>query len=249
MPRVLITRPAGQQQDFTVRCRQLGFDVAHLPCLMIVARRVDKQLLLQKRAAHETVLFTSANAVRCAHAIDPLPWPATAVHAIGAATANCLQAHGQAVALQPQPPFNSEAYLAQLEQRTPASLLIIKGSGGRNLIPTHLSAAGWQTETIDVYARAAPALSQQLIDSVFCPAPPDIISVTSDEVLTNLFRLCSSHREAMFKTPLIVNSERCATLADELGFVAGTLVARPAGDSGQLECLDRWKTSIAKSRS
>ena len=239
-PRVLITRPAGQQHHFAIRCQQLGFDVSHLPCLTIVARQGEKQQLQKLRAAHETVLFTSANAVRCAHAIESLPWPAVAVHAIGDATANCLQAHGQAIALQPQSPFNSEAYLAQLEQGTPATLLIIKGYGGRDLIQTRLSAANWRVATIDVYDRVIPTLSQSLIDSVFRPAAPDIISVTSDEVLRNLHQLCSLHRSVMYKTPLVVNSERCATLARKLGFLGETLVAIPAGDSGQLECLSRW---------
>ena len=246
MPRVLITRPAGQQENFAIRCRQLGYDVSHLPCLRIIARQVEKQKLLQSSCAHEFVLFTSANAVRYTHAILPLPWPATLVHAIGAATAKCLQAHGQAVALQPQSPFNSEAYLAQLEHRTPASLLIIKGHGGRDLIQTRLSAAGWQVDTIDVYDRVVPTLNQQLIDSVFRPVRPDIISVTSDEILANLCQLCMSHRNAMFMTPLVVNSNRCATLASELGFMADTLVAIPAGDSGQLECLKQWKKTLAK---
>ena len=246
MPRILITRPAGQQENFVIRCQQLGYHVSHLPCLKIIARPVETQILLQKRAAHEAVLFTSANAVRHAHALAPLPWPEILVHAIGAATANCLQAHGQAVALQPQSPFNSEAYIAQLEQRTPASLLIIKGLGGRNLIQTHLSAASWQVDTIDVYDRVIPTLNPQLIDSVFRPARPDIISVTSDEILSNLCQLCVSHQSAMFMTPLVVNSERCATLASELGFMADTLVAIPAGDSGQLECLAQWKNTLAK---
>jgi len=240
VPRVLITRPAGQQQDFAIHCKQLGFDVCLLPCLLITARHIDQKELQQLRSTHETVLFTSANAVRCAHAIVPLPWPDTLVHAIGAATANTLQTHGQAVHLQPQSPFNSEAYLAQLEQQTPTSLLIIKGQGGRGLLQPHLSAAGWQVNTLDVYDRVMPTHSPQLIDAVFTPAQPDIISVTSDEVLKNLYQLCTLHRDAMLTTPLVVNSERCAKLARELGFTAETLVAVPAGDSGQLECLDQW---------
>lgn len=249
MPRVLITRPAGQQQDFAKHCRQLGFNVSLLPCLQIVASQVEQQKLLQMLSIHEAVLFTSANAVRCAHAIAPMPWPANQVHAIGAATANCLQEHGQTIHLLPRSPFNSEAYLAQLAQHEPGSLLIIKGRGGRNLLQPHLSADGWQVDTLDVYERIMPTLSTQQIDEVFNPAHPDIISVTSDEILKNLYQLCLSHRDAMIKIPLVVNSERCATLASELGFTAEMLVAIPAGDSGQLECLDRWKQRLINSSS
>lgn len=241
MPRVLITRPAGQHQDFAARCKEIGFDVSLLPCLQIVARPVEQQLLLQKRDAHEAVLFTSANAVRCAHAIAPLPWPATKVHAIGAATAQCLQAHGQSVCLQPQSPFNSEAYLAQLEQQTPASLLIVKGQGGRGIIQPRLLSAGWCVDSVDVYDRVTPALSPQLVNAAFSPVPPDIISVTSNDVLKNLYQSCLDHRSTLINTPLVVNSERCADLARELGFMAEMHVAVPAGDTGQLVCLQRWK--------
>lgn len=246
VPSVLITRPIGQQQDFALRCTKLGFDVSLLPCLLIVAIPVSQQSLLTLLSTHEAVLFTSTNAVRCAHAILPLPWPDTVVHAIGAATASSLQNHGQAVHLQPQAPFNSEAYLSQLEQQTPASLLIIKGEGGRGLIQPRLVAAGWKVNTLDVYRRVIPSHSPQLIDAVFAPTQPDIISVTSDEILKNLHQLCQPHWGTLCRTALVVNSERCASLACELGFSAETLVAMPPGDAGQLECLDHWKNNHHK---
>jgi len=149
VPSVLITRPIGQQQDFALRCTKLGFDVSLLPCLLIVAIPVSQQSLLTLLSTHEAVLFTSTNAVRCAHATLPLPWPDTVVHAIGAATASSLQNHGQAVHLQPQTPFNSEAYLSQLEQQTPcASLACELGFSAETLVAMPPGDAG-QLECLD----------------------------------------------------------------------------------------------------
>ena len=243
-PVVLITRPEGQQLAFSQGCRKLGYCVALLPCLEIIPRRTDPTLLDQLLNSHGTALFTSANAVRHTHRVKPFPWPGQQVHAIGAATAQVLSQHNQPLALVPQAPFNSEAYIEQLTHEQPDSLLIIKGNGGRELIQTQLAAHGWQISTIDVYERVRPNVPANDIDALFTVSPPDIISVTSDEVLTNLWHLCHNWATVLVNIPLVTNSQRCAQLAKELGFQSAIIVAIPAGDKGQLLGLADWKKNV-----
>lgn len=250
-PRILVTRPMGQHENFARACAELGFAISHLPCLAIQPLHPsahDASPWLQSSAVmstqFETVLFTSVNAVNFAHQLLPLPWPEISVHAIGAATARALKSHDQPLAMAPEAPYNSEAYLLQLQRLAPSRLLIIKGVGGRGHIHSHLNDLSWHVETLDVYRRTLPAINRESIDAVFQPDVPDIISVTSNETLENLLLLADDHRELLLQIPLIVNSQRCADLALSRGFIEPARVADPAGDSGQLMQLERWQDTF-----
>ena len=239
-PRVVVTRPAGQHADFAQLCRNLGFDVVLLPCIAIEPVVISDNEIEQQRGAHNFTLFTSSNAVRYAHALAPLPWPDTKVHAIGAATARCLQSLGQTLHLTPQAPYSSEAYLQQLAAYDKQRLLIIKGIGGRELIPERLRDAGWIISCIDVYKRVCASHEAGYINQLFLEQQPDVICITSDEILTNLWQLCYEHHVVLRKIQLVVNSSRCATLARQMGFTKAPLIANPAGDAGQISCLQEW---------
>jgi len=242
-PVVLITRPQGQQQAFSQACTDLGFCVLHLPCLQIRPYTIDPHYLDDLLDTCDAILFTSANAVRLTHRARPFPWDGRQVHAIGAATARVLGELRQAVALVPQAPFNSEAYLQQLAEKTPGSLLIIKGHGGRDLIESTLVARAWRVNTLAVYERIPPEIPRDVVDAVFNVTPPDIVSITSDEILINLWQLCRHHADSLRQIPLVLNSQRCAQLSTKLGFRGEALVANPAGDQGQLRCLSHWKAT------
>lgn len=236
---ILNTRPSGQQQAFTGALEVLGFTVSHLPCLAITG--VPGQLLEKDPAESvDHVLFTSANAVRFAQAQRPFPWSNVAVHAIGAATATALQALHQSLAMQPLAPFNSEACLAQLARLRPARLLLIKGEGGRGLITSQLRAMGWQVTEMDLYRRDIPEVDSMTMDRIFAGTPPDMISITSNESLTNLVTLAENYLPVLLSIPLVVNSERAAEQAVHTGFRMRPLVANPAGDQGQIDVIRQY---------
>ncbi len=245
-PRVLITRPIDQSEPFATLCQSAGFSTTLLPCLEILPVVVAPTTLDAQRNRAEHVLFTSVNAVKFAHAIRPLPWPNCIVHAIGSATASALRNHGQQLFDDPRPPYNSESFLQQLSTVEPAHLLMIKGVGGRTLIPSYLLERGWQVSSADVYRRQLPNIPNGQIDELFTMKPPDMVSVSSDQVLSNLWQLCSQYQHVLSKLPLIVNSQRCASLALELGFVHQILVADPAGNEGQIEILCNWRLTATK---
>ena len=236
---VLNTRPSGQHLAFTRSLEALGFTVSHLPCLAI--RGLPGHQLEKDPAAHfDFVLFTSANAVRFAHAQHPFPWRKLAVHAIGAATASALQTLHQPLAMQPLPPFNSEAYLAQIAPLPPARLLLVKGEGGRGLIASQLRAMGWQVSSMDLYRRELPVIDAVMFTRTFSHSPPDIISITSNESLDNLVTLAGEFLPVLLKIPLVVNSQRAIEQAMGLGFLHIPLLANPPGDKGQIEAIRQW---------
>lgn len=240
-PHILITRPTGQHQPFIDKLQALGFSVSHLPCLQIEPRQ-DDRLSTDPAELVDSVLFTSSNAVRQAHRQRPLPWPGLAVYAIGAATASALQHAGQALAIEPLSPFNSESFLAQISTRVPGRLLLVKGCGGRGLLEPELQNLGWQVSCAEVYRRRLPEIPAHEITQLLQP-PPDLISITSNECLQNLTVLAADHLPGLRTLPLVVNSARAAELAHTLGFSRAALVATPPGDEGQLQCISHWLQS------
>ena len=162
------------------------------------------------------------------------------MHAIGAATAKALQTLQQPLAMQPLPPFSSEAYLAQLAPLLPARLLLIKGEGGRGLIASQLLAMGWQVTNMDLYRRELPDINAAEVAHIFRHSPPDLISITSNESLDNLVILATEFLPVIVKIPLVVNSQRAAEHAVELGFIQAPMVATPPGDQGQIDTIRQW---------
>ncbi len=250
-PHILITRATDQYRPFAQACQQLGLQVSHLPCLLIEATDTgiknenvpaDPNRYLQHdlHSVFDCVLFTSVNAVTHAHRQRPLPWSDVAVHAIGASTQKALQQLGQAVSLKPCAPYNSESYLTQIQHHSPARMLIIKGVGGRGLIQAQLQQWHWQVTTFDVYQRRKPVTDSSVIQEIFTDPAPDIVSVTSNEVLQNLILIAADYLPALRQLPLVVNSQRCADYALQSGFTQRLYIANPAGDEGQLVQLQRW---------
>ena len=243
-PRLLVTRPKGQENTLVADSEALGFAVVHLPCLDIQA--TDKQIEASDLAHVDAVVFTSTNAVTYANQKLSLPWNEIDAYALGDATAKALSALGQSVIRQPVPPYNSEAFVHLLQQQSslPDRLLIVKGVGGRGYIEAQLEPTSTEVITVDVYQRQCPTPDATLATRL--SAPFDIISVMSNETLDNLVHLANPHLGTLLQHDLIVNSERTRQHAQQSGFTGNVYVAPHAGNSGQLEVLSNWLADRAK---
>lgn len=217
----------------------MGLEVVHFPCVTIEPLISDKtrEMLCQ---AEGMVLFTSSNAVRFAHQHRSFPWSGIHACAIGSATSRALATCNQPVHLIPDPPYNSESFVTLMEAMPAQPILIIKGCGGRELIRETLSDRGWSVRCIDVYKRVRPSVNASELDNIFKRGPFDLVSVSSNEILTNLMHLTHRWQHLLLDSQLVVNSERCATLARKLQFSKPALVASPAGDEGQLRSVQLW---------
>lgn len=237
-PRLLITRPAGQENSLVADSEALGFDVVHVPCLEIQA--TDVHIKQSDLIGSDAVVFTSTNAVVYANQKRSLPWADIDVYALGVATANTLEAFGQSVTSKPLPPYNSEAFLSVLQRQSalPNQLLVVKGVGGRGYIEEQFETTSTRVTTLDVYQRQCPVPDASLATTLSTPF--DIISVMSNETLDNLIQLATPHLGTLLQHDLIVNSERTRHHALESGFGGTIYVAPYAGNSGQLDVLSNW---------
>jgi len=237
---VLVTRPKHQQSSFIARCTDAGLDTLSLPCIDILP--VDCSINTTEIAAADFVFFTSRNAVEFAHTLLPLPWKGASVYCIGRATQRALASFNQELAHPPIEPYNSEAFISWLKtQPAISSALIIKGVGGRDLLETYLEDTGASVTVKNVYKRVTPVVSDAERQRIFIDTPPDVISVTSDDVLRNLVNIAGpTYAHELHATPIVVNSERCANLAVRLGFDHGPIIASPPGDDGQIDGIKQW---------
>ena len=241
LPRLLVTRPAARQEPFASRARALGVEPVAFPCLEIVPDPTFALPAPDALAAFDAVLFTSRHAVEAVAARRPFPWPGVAALAIGAARAEALARAGQTLARKPEAGATSEALVAALAREAPlGSLLVVKGHGGRDLVATRQRDRGTRVETLACYRRSRPAPDEYARRRALEP-PPDLLSVTSDEILDNLVALAGDALDALRARPLVVNSARGRERArgeDVIGPAGGLVGERRRRRAGRVGFAD-----------
>jgi len=195
---------------------------------------------------YDLAVFISANAVT--HGLDYIlarrDWPAhVKIATVGASSAAALQEYGLAPDLVPTHRFNSEALLAldELQDIHGKRVVILRGNGGREHLHYALRARGAEVDYVEVYRRACPEIDPQLMRALLQHGVLDVVTVTSNETLQNLFAMAGEDGQPLLRAlPLVVVSERQAQLARELGFEHAAMVAENAGDAALIEALKKF---------
>ncbi len=187
---IVVTRPAAQASRLLELARAAGAACVPYPTLQIDPIALDDATCarLQSRA-WDWAIFTSANAVESA--LEQCPAPLAARHAaVGRATARALEQHGITVDACPES-ANSEGLLELQEFAALAGrgVLLVKGSGGRELLRDALRARGADVLELAVYRRsvtAPTAAAAAQLHSALTSAGPLVVVVTSAEILQSL---------------------------------------------------------------
>lgn len=201
------------------------------------------QTILLEIDQYDMAIFVSPNAVLWGLKLMPdglLP-PALELGAIGKQTARTLAEAGYPVDIVPEHQFDSEALLEtqELKQVAGKRILIVRGSGGRELLADELQARGAEVVYVEVYRRSCPKVdAQRLIyrwtDDV------DVVTVTSIHLLENLNALLGSEgKNLLNQTPIVVISDRMRQRARELG-CQQVILARGADEEQLMEALCVW---------
>ncbi len=169
-------------------------------------------------SGHDLIVFVSVNAV--AHGVHLIEKsPTTRIAAIGKATAAALKETALPADIVPEAGFNSEALLAHpdLTLADGAKVLIVRGSGGRELMQETFAARGLIVETRDVYQRIRPSIDDATRDALetrWQNEGIDVVTATSIETLHNLIGMLSERGRALLReTTLLVASRRIADAA------------------------------------
>jgi len=246
--RVWVTRPEHQAEPLCKLIESNGGNAIRLPLLSIQppGDRAAAQTMLARAADFDWVIFTSINAVQQGVALAPekLRWPARRI-CIGPGTARALAAAGLGQGQTPEGGgSSSEDMLAlpQLQNLRGQRVLIVKGEGGRDLLPRVLTSRGAQVEQAEVYRRVPAEIKPKQLEALVSDI--DAIIVTSGEALEHLAGL-AAERSVLFSAQLVVPSKRVVQMAQDLGFICTPLIPSHISDQDIVEALHDWHAQSA----
>ena len=219
-----------------------GALITRFPVIEIQAVLNDTKLnrLFERVNQFQYLIFVSRNAVTVTHdnyLDDFTKLEDSSVIAIGQSTASALQQNGLDQVITADAGTDSEALLA-LPELAAASIseknvLLVRGVGGRELLPDTLTERGADVTIAEVYMRNKPQYDTNEIIRLWQHTFPDAIIVTSNEAIENLLSLTpEARREDLLNTRLVVMSERNAVFARELGFHSPIYVSDEMNDTG-----------------
>jgi uroporphyrinogen-III synthase len=245
--RVLVTRPAAQAERLCRLIDAAGGEAFCLPAIDIL-EPVDSyhlESVVASLANYDLAVFISVNAVTrgldfiTAHGEWPLH---VRIATVGARSAGALTRYGLAADLVPEHHFSSEGLLAldDLQDMRGKRVLIFRGDGGREYLRDTLVERGAEVDYVEVYRRACPLVDPQEIMPYWEPGTLDVITITSNESLQNLFDMAGVEGQPLLREiPLLVVGERQAALAQQLGFARQPLLAEHASDEAIVAALEK----------
>ena len=197
--RILVTRPEGQSSALAELLEARGAIVIQIPTIAIAppASYCALDAALVTLRTYDWLLFTSANAVRAfAGRARTLNVPANPrrVAAIGPATARALAETGMAsyVDLIPSQAV-AETFAEELKPHANgASMLLVRATEARDLLPDVLVAAGAHLTIAEAYRNVVPREAATQLRELFTSSPPDAITFTSASTANNLAAILSA---------------------------------------------------------
>ncbi len=247
-PGVLVTRPEAQAGELSRLLAAAGCRVYHLPALETrpCADLAALAGALGPLDHYRYVVFVSANAVR--HGASLLRGQGTHhLVAVGPATAAALVTAGHAPALVPARGYTSEDLLAspQLQDVRGARILIVRGSGGRDVLADTLNARGAEVRYADVYERVRavpPPGAVEAVEQAWANGAIDVVTATSGEVLRCLMELLTPMGRALARDAvLLVGGERLGREARRMGYEGELVVAESPESAALVAALGRWR--------
>ncbi|HEY6641723.1 uroporphyrinogen-III synthase [Povalibacter sp.] len=234
-----MTRPAPQAELLAVSLRAHGADAVVLPAIDIQPRTATTSEI------YDLVVFASVNAVE--HGAKGITRSdSTRIAAIGKATAAALEALEWQVDIVPERGFTSESLLAHPDLALVAGsrVLIVRGTGGREMLRQTFQEQGLVVDVLEVYERAMPqidAARRDALEAAWRAGEIPVATATSVETLTHLLALLSEQgRELLKRVPLVVPSQRVRDAAVELGLQGDCIVAPAADDTSIVGALAQW---------
>ena len=244
---IVVTRPAHQAQSFMSMLQASGATTTGFPSIEIcpITQSDALEKITDRLDTFHIIIFISANAVE-----NGIKWLDNAgksfknskIAAIGESTKKALLQHGLSVHYTPEHTFNSMALLdldvfseAQVKGQ---QILIVKGEGGRELLYDNLTSRGAQVQLANVYQRRVPDADIQPLLELWSKNRIQWVTVTSNEALKNLYHMMNEQGQNwLCQTRLLVPSQRCRQLAQQLGFNNQIRVAQSATDEAMLDAI------------
>lgn len=243
MINVFLTRPQGENEQLTNKLDPSLFNVLERPLIELLDVKPDSVIreVAMNLDQWDLIVFVSKSAVRSGMPILDIYWPQWPQYlkwlAVGEGTAALLK-DWQVAAVFPEK-AGSEGLLAleALQAVNNRKVLIVRGSGGRELLATTLKQRGAEVDYWEVYRRQPVQQDFPLLDKDGAD-DGGIAVATSGEILE---QLTTQLGEVTQSLQLVTVSERIAEAAE--GHFDAIEIAAGASDEALYEaikaCADR----------
>lgn len=247
---ILITRPKDRAPKLAHALTQAGFAPVVFPTVEIhpvkpatlakcvaLAKHASKIIFMSPAAVIHGLAALKAHDVTMPSDVD--------IFAVGPETAEALKEAGITVTRDPQPPFNSEALCALPELR-PLSIigqeiLIIRGRGGKEILPEYLKGYDVKVDLCEVYERLLPNYTASAVQKAFADwqsSGLDAIICSSLVCAKNLFELLGKAGHAWLQNQIfVVVSEPDAAWLKEQGVKGKPIIAKDASIAALVEAV------------
>lgn len=251
---VLVTRPEQQATPLCALLESAGAAVYRLPAIAIEPLEYmpasSARPMPRADADFDLIVFTSANAVRCAGGLLAARGHAL-LAAIGPATARALEAAGHPVTVTPAVGFDSESLLREdrLAHLRGRRVLLVKGLHGRELLREQLAGRGAEVTVAEVYRRvpAHPdAATLAALEARLSAGSVQVMTATSGEIASSLIALATpALRRAFDRVHWLVPGARVAAAVRGYGVAAPLIQADGALDQDLVSAVVRWRASVS----
>ena len=237
MTTVVLTRPQADSERLSQHLQREGFKTRVMPIMTIEPIPAAEQALAPSLSNDALCIFISANAVRFGlPKLGPelARCPDLTVIAVGNKTRDTLTAEGIQAQVPARP--DSEGLLAMPALCAPDSrdVVIVKGEGGRELLASELTGRGARVTEWACYRRCWPEVDVSGLADISALL---IFQASSGEMVSRLAELLAGEGQAdLFQSPIIVPSDRVASLAAEMGW-GQVIRAEDASDDGFMRAL------------
>jgi uroporphyrinogen-III synthase len=256
--RVLVTRPEQQAEALCEAIENLGGVAIRFPVIEITQseNQLVAKTILENILQYDIGIFISRNAVdwtmklldettstKKKSNLDKLT-----LIAIGTATAETLTQVSSTQVIT-NSGASSEALLELdalgADVIRGKKIIIFRGQGGREFLATTLRERGAKVDYAEVYRRDCPEYSRDVVDELWSSRNPDIVIVTSNNGLENLFSLLNEdQRNILLGKQLIVMGERMLDYSIAFDFTMAPILAEENGDEGILKAIVKWAGDI-----
>ena len=236
--RIVVTRPAGQNERLAELIRAEGGEPIVFPALEILDPEDVRPLAAaaDRLDAYDLAVFISPSAVeKSMHAIRARrEWPAGLKAAtVGRGSEQALRRYGVAEVIVPADRFDSEALLdcRELAEVAGRRIVIFRGDGGRELLGDTLRQRGATVDYVECYRRVRPDADVSPLLRAWDRGEIDAVTVSSSEGLRNLFDMLGElGQQRLKRTALFAPHARIAANARALG--CERVIETAAGDEG-----------------
>lgn len=249
---LLNTRPAHQARPLTQLLQASHIQVIECPTIQV--HLIDDVILNQPIADYDIIIFTSVNSLRGWQRLLQKNEMASIssrqkLVAIGKATAVFGQELGLNIDTLSQQHFDSESLLAHpsMQDLSAKKILLIKGEGGRDKMPSTFQQRGAKTTELAVYRRVPTPFCADAWQQFISGAHP-LLLISSYDSFRSLLKVLSQEDSDYlqldgtawaFLASAVAFSQRIADKMQQAGWQRPIVVMQTQSNQGVLDALQR----------